>query len=62
MLKDKQQQLANVLEDKQKNLQSLYAQDEVQNSELDELTRKKQEVNTSFRSLCAQLVAKIPRN
>ena len=31
LLKDKQQQLANILEDKQKNLQNLHGQDEMKN-------------------------------
>lgn len=45
LLKDKQQQLANVLDDKQKNLQGLQEEVESKNSLLDELSRKKQEVN-----------------
>ena len=44
LLKDKQQQLANILEDKQKNLQNLHGQDEMKNADYEELTRKKQEV------------------
>jgi peptidoglycan hydrolase CwlO-like protein len=45
LLKDKQQQLANVLDDKQKNLQGLQEEVESKNALLDELSRKKQEVN-----------------
>ena len=44
LFKDKQQQLASILEDKQKNLQSLHAQDEMKNNDYEELIRKKQEV------------------
>lgn len=44
LLKDKQQQLANVLDDKQKNLQSLQQEDEEKTLAVDELVRKKQEV------------------
>jgi len=47
LLKDKQQQLANILEDKQKNLQSLHTQDEMKNSDLEDLVRRKQEVQFS---------------
>jgi hypothetical protein len=36
--------LANILEDKQKSLQSLHAQDEMKNSDYEELIRRKQEV------------------
>jgi hypothetical protein len=36
--------LANILEDKQKNLQSLHTQDEMKNSDLEDLVRRKQEV------------------
>ena len=43
-MKDKQQQLANILEDKQKTLQNLHTEDETKNSELEEYTRKKLEV------------------
>ena len=35
---------ANILEDKQKNLQNLHGQDEMKNADYEELTRKKQEV------------------
>jgi len=42
--KDKQQQLARILEDKQKNIRNLQEQAEEKNSEVDELTRRKQEV------------------
>jgi hypothetical protein len=48
LLKDKQQQLANILEDKQQNLQSLHTQDEMKNSDLEDLMRKKQEVRFLF--------------
>ncbi len=44
LLKDKQQQLASILEDKQKTLQNLHTDDEAKNSELEEYTRKKLEV------------------
>lgn len=35
--------MASILEDKQKSLQSLHLQDEIKNSDLEELLRKKQE-------------------
>jgi hypothetical protein len=44
LLKDKQQQLASILEDKQKTLQNLHSEDEIKNSELEDYTRKKLEV------------------
>ena len=43
LLKDKQQQLSTILEEKQKVLKGLHDTDEFKNSELDELGRKKQE-------------------
>ena len=55
LLKDKQQQLANVLDDKQKNLQGLQEEVESKNSLLDELSRKKQEVNYKKKSLLKHL-------
>lgn len=44
LLKDKQQQLAKILEDKQKTIETLQEQSETKNSEVDDLNRKKQEV------------------
>ena len=43
--KDKQQQLARILEDKQKNIENLQEQAEIKNSDVEDLTRRKQEVN-----------------
>ena len=43
--KDKQQQLARILEDKQKNIENLQEQAEAKNSEVDNLSKRKQEVN-----------------
>jgi coiled-coil domain-containing protein 40 len=45
LLKDKQQQLAKILEDKQKNVENLQEQSEIKNNDTDDLNRKKQEVN-----------------
>ena len=42
--KDKQQQLARILEDKQKNIENLQEQAEIKNSDVEDLTRRKQEV------------------
>lgn len=43
LYRDKQQQLASILEDKQKSLQHLHSQDEMKNADYEELSRQKQE-------------------
>jgi hypothetical protein len=43
-MKDKQQQLANILEDKQKNVEILREQHELKDLSLEELLRRKQDV------------------
>lgn len=42
--KDKQQQLAKILEDKQKNIENLQEQAEVKNSDVESLAKRKQEI------------------
>jgi hypothetical protein len=54
-MKDKQQQLSQLLEDKQKNVETLREQDENKSFDLDDLLRQKQEVNLNrikFNSNC----------
>lgn len=46
--KDKQQQLARILEDKQKNIRNLQEQAEVKNADVEELSRRKQEVGDEY--------------
>ncbi len=50
-MKDKQQQLTIILEDKQKNVENLREQHEIKDMDLEQLLRQKQEVNIQFYSL-----------
>jgi hypothetical protein len=51
LMKDKQQQLTIILEDKQKNVENLREQHEIKDMDLEQLLRQKQEVNIQFYSL-----------